>query len=180
MPFIIKKNTKIYHGSGWNCDSKPFTFLDKKNSDFDVSWISLKEDIAKDFSSDRFNPSGSNDNIPIIFQGTIQNNLKLVQFETDCIKKQGKECFTLKDLMDEYGIKDPREMYKFVDKSKYDGVIASGNIGYNLYDDIALFNPDQDIKLEKIKFRPQQNKEWSDFYEIDDLEEKFQDFCNKK
>lgn len=136
-----------------------------------MSWLTEKENIAENFS-ERFNDGKSTE---VVFSGKTKENVKLFSILNDCFYID-EEFVDYKEFMDENDISDFRTLYQYIDKKEYDGALMNGTIGYDWYDDYAIWNTDL-LNFDKIKIKLPKSEKWSEYMNIKDAEEIFDDFC---
>lgn len=149
-----KLNDIYYHGYSVNeNDNDLFTEFDTNYSDWNATWVTDNESIADEFS-EQYETEKS---IRVIYKVLVKTS-GIAVIDND----------TANNILDEWSIDDFRESIEILKNQGFKGWTTTGSIGRLIYDDIALFYPDEQTKILTAKLCI--NKKWTDYMPLNDAQ----------
>lgn len=168
----FKSDDVFFHGTSWNLEENDyFTHLDPSYSDYDVIWLTDKENVAE-----RFSKWHSDDkSILIVFIVKLKELLMLFDYEEDKLEAYG-QIYSAKEFLDEIlDSDDARDLYNHIREikfPKYDGMFASGGISGDYYMDYAIFSTEK-LSVTDFKYYDNNKKTWSNYFPISMVDDEF-------
>lgn len=152
----LRLNDIYYHGWGMDNSDEEIDLWNEFGfgySDYEAMWVTEEEQIAEEFSDWR----GAD--IRVVYKVQVKTTGIA---EIDYPKSQ--------DLMEYWGLEDFREIIDILKRYDYKGWSTPGAIGSNKYDDVALFYPDEQIKILEAKVSIDEG-DWTNYMKLEDATE---------
>ena len=148
-------NGIYYHGFYVEDDSGLFDELNTGCSDYDAVWVTEEETIADEFTD--YN-SYSDNSIKVVYQVQVKSTgIADIDYQIS------------REILDSWGLSDFRESIEILKRKGFKGWITPGSIDLHMYDDIALFYPDEQTKIVSVKLF--MNDDWTDYMDLDKAQE---------
>jgi hypothetical protein len=145
----------FYHGFTIADDSGLFDELSTNQSDWEAVWVAEEEWVAEEFSDWK---SYSDDEMKVVYQIQVKSTgIAEVSYETS------------QNILDEWAISDFRESIDVLKRMGYRGWITPGSIDRHQYEDIALFYPNEQTKIQAVKLYI--DDDWTNFMNFDEAQE---------
>jgi hypothetical protein len=149
----IKINGIYYHGSSIQDESDLIYSFSLGHSEWDATWVSSYENISEKFSYEVCD----SDDIKVIYKVKVKSNtIANIDYQT------GQE------IIDKWELYDFRESIERLKEKGFRGWLTTGSIGSHMYDDIALFYPDEQIEILECKLGMDVDSDiWTEYMSLD-------------
>jgi hypothetical protein len=149
----IKINGIYYHGSSIRDDSDLIYGFRIGYSDWDTTWVSSDENISEEFS---YESCGSED-IKVIYRVKVKSNaIADIDYQTS------------QKIIKNWELYDFRECIDGLKEKGFRGWLTPGSIGSHMYDDIALFYPDEQTEILECKLGLiVDSEDWTEYMSLD-------------
>lgn len=155
-------NGIYYHGFSISKDGETelFDCFNFGFSDWEAIWVTEDETIAEEFSSWK---SDEDDDIRVVYEVNVKSSgIADIDYETS------------QEISDYWGISDFRESINILKDKGYNGWCLPGSIDGHMYDDIALFYPNDQTKISRVKLFI--NDDWTDYMDMYQAQQQIDDF----
>jgi hypothetical protein len=145
----IKIDDIFYHGTTTQRDGL-FDYLSTNESDYEAIWFTDDEYIAEKFAE---NKNYNDEDITTIYKIKVKlDDIADINYALS------------KELKDFYELEDFRDIIPILKNENFNGWKTSGSIGYEQYDDYAIFNGNY-IDILEVKFLL--DNDWTDYLPLD-------------
>jgi len=122
----LKLNGTYYHGTSIGSEDDLFSEFNPGHSDWDAVWFASDENISEEFAENSYRDDNE-------IKAVYEVNLK-------CNAIADIDYTQAEEIKNQWGLYDFRESIPMLKQKGFNGWKTTGSIGYNVYDDIALFN----------------------------------------
>lgn len=162
----IKLSGNFYHGTVLVNDDNLFYRFDSKNSDWNAIWFADDEYIAEEYSDWKGGYGDGFSEIRVVYRvGVNIRSIADISYELS------------QEIKFEWELEDFREAIDILREKGFKGWQVPGSLGHNIYNDIAIFYPDE-IKIQDVKLYL--NDEWTDYMSIDEAQTKIDEIREEK
>jgi len=144
---------EFYHGTSID-EGEVYRELDPNYSDWEAIWFANDENISQEFGENRTNDGDTQ----VVYT---------VEINSDKIVYLGQQDF--EDIKEHYHLEDLREAIPILRQAGFDGWQTLGSIGWNQYDDFAIWNMDV-VTIKSIMLMDAEG-EWSEKMSLDQAQE---------
>lgn len=121
-----KLNGTYYHGTSVGSNDDLFSEFNPGHSDWDAVWFASDENISEEFAENSYRDDNE---IKAVYEVSLKCNAIA---DIDYVQAE--------EIKNQWGLYDFRESIPILKQKGFNGWKTTGSIGYNVYDDIAIFN----------------------------------------
>ncbi len=150
----LKLNGTYYHGTSIGSEDDLFSEFNPGHSDWDAVWFASDENISEEFAENSYRDDNE-------IKAVYEVNLK-------CNAIADIDYIQAEEIKNQWGLYDFRESIPILKQKGFNGWKTTGSIGYNVYDDIALFNLSC-AKIVGVKLFIDDN--WTDYMSLSEAQD---------